>query len=67
MLDLEDDEEWEIEEVKDKATIKGTTYYLVKWEGWPIEYNQWIPKEDMDNAQGAIQRYEKNKRKEARN
>ena len=50
MLDLEDEEEWEIEEVKDRAIIKGTTHYLVKWEGWPSEYNQWIPKEDMGNA-----------------
>jgi hypothetical protein len=62
MLDLEDHKE-EIEEVKDKATIKGTTHYLVKWEGWPTEYNQWIPEEDMGNAQQAIQRYERNKRK----
>jgi hypothetical protein len=30
MLDLEDEEEWEIEEGKDKATIKRTTHYLVK-------------------------------------
>ena len=27
---LEDNNKWEIEEVKDKATIKGTIYYLVK-------------------------------------
>jgi hypothetical protein len=66
MPDLEDNEEWEIEEVKEKATIKGTTHYLVKWEGWPTEYNQWIPEEDIDNAQKAIQRYEKNKRKKAK-
>jgi hypothetical protein len=33
MPNLEDDEEWKIKEVKDKATIKGTTHYLVKWEG----------------------------------
>ena len=63
MPDLEDEEEWEIEEVKDKATIKGTTHYLVKWEGWPTEYNQWIPDDDMDNAQEAIRRFERNKRK----
>ena len=50
MLDLEDEEEWEIKEVKNKAIIKGTTHYLVKWEGWPTEYNQWISKEDMGNA-----------------
>ena len=61
--DLEDEEEWEIEEVKDKATIKGTTHYLVKWEGWPTEYNQWIPDDDMDNAQEAIRRFERKKKK----
>jgi hypothetical protein len=30
MPDLEDEQEWEIEEVKDKTQIKGETYYLVK-------------------------------------
>ena len=63
MPDLEDDDEWEIEEIRDKATIKGTTHYLVKWEGWLTEYNQWIPEDDMGNAQKAIQRYEKDKKK----
>jgi hypothetical protein len=61
--DLEDDEEWEIEEVKDKATIKGSTHYLVKWEGWPTEYNQWIPEKDMGNAQDVVKRYERKKKK----
>ena len=50
MPNLEDDDKWKIEEVKDKAIIKGTTYYLVKRDEWPMEYNQWIPKEDMGNA-----------------
>ena len=61
--DLEDKEEQEIKEVKDKATIKGTLYYLVKWEGWPIEYNQWVPKKYIGNAQEVVKRYEKNKRR----
>ena len=39
MPDLEDEEEQEIEEVKDKATIKRIMYYLVKQEGWLIKYN----------------------------
>ena len=47
---LEEDDEWEVEEVKDKANIENITYYLVKWGGWPTKYNQWIPKEDMSNA-----------------
>ena len=50
ILDLEDEEEWEIKEVKDRATIKGTTHYLVKQEGQPIEYNQQIPKDNISNT-----------------
>ena len=57
--DLEDDIEWEVEEVKDQANIKGQLHYLVKWEGWPTEYNQWVPEEDMGNAKQAIQRFRK--------
>ena len=45
--------------MKDKASIKGQTHYLVKWEGWPTEYNQWVADKDMRNAGRAIQRYEK--------
>jgi transposase InsO family protein len=63
MPDLEDEEEWEIEEIKEKAEIKGETCYLVKWEGWPTEYNQWIPEQDMGNAQDAIRIFERRKRK----
>ena len=61
--DLEDDIEQEVEEVKDQANIKGQLYYLVKQEGWPTEYNQWVPKEDIGNAKQAIQRY---RRKESK-
>ena len=29
--DLEEDQEWDVEEVKDKTTINKKTHYLVKW------------------------------------
>ena len=48
--DLEDDNEWEIEEVKYKRMIRDQVHYLVKWEGWPTKYNQWIPEDDIGNA-----------------
>ena len=35
----EDQEEWEVEEVVDKACIRKEIHYLVKWTGWPSEYN----------------------------
>ena len=39
MPDLEDNSEWEVEEIKDKAIIEDKLHYLVKWERWPTEYN----------------------------
>jgi hypothetical protein len=47
MPELEDDDEWEIEEIKGKAYFDKKLHFLVKWKGWPSEYNQWIPKENM--------------------
>ncbi len=58
--DLEDDlEEWEIEEVYGKQQVRDRTQYLVKWAGWPIEYNQWFLIENMANVKDIIQAYEK--------
>ena len=65
--ELEDNpDEYEVEEVKDKILMKGKIHYLVKWIGWPSEYNQWVDEEDMTHAQGAIQTFEKSKRGQKR-
>jgi Chromo (CHRromatin Organisation MOdifier) domain len=65
--ELEDNpDEYEVEEVKDKILMKGKIHYLVKWIGWPSEYNQWVDEEDMTHAQGAIQAFEKSKRAQKR-
>jgi hypothetical protein len=63
MPDLEDDGEWEVEDVLGRTTFQGETYYEVKWAGWPSEYNQWVPRVDMDNAQQAIHAYEKRQKR----
>ena len=62
MPDLEDEEEWEVEAVKDEIRKRDQTSYLVKWKGWPIEYNLWVPEADMGNAQEAIRAYRRAKK-----
>jgi hypothetical protein len=57
MPDLEDDQEWELEEVRDCRRFHSETQYFVKWKGWPSEYNQWLMEEDMGNAQELIRQY----------
>ena len=62
MPDLEDEEEWEVEAVKDEIRKRDQTSYLVKWKGWPTEYNLWVPEADMGNAQEAIRAYRRAKK-----
>jgi hypothetical protein len=68
MPELEDpQDEWEVEEVLDKQKIKDTIHYLVKWTGWPSEYNSYEPANHLENAPQAITTYEnKLKRKRSK-
>ena len=60
---LEDDlEEYEVEEIRGKQAIRGKIHYLIKWTGWPSEYNQWVPEEDV-NAPQLVQNFEKSKKR----
>ena len=69
MPDLKDpQDEWEVEEVRDKQQIKGTIHYLVKWAGWPSEYNSYEPASHLTDTPKAVASYErklKQKRKKA--
>jgi transposase InsO family protein len=70
MPDLEDpQDEWDVEEVRDKQRIKGVIHYLVKWAGWPSEYNSYEPASHLIGAPKAVADFErklKRKRKEAK-
>src|SRR5438045_273953 len=59
MPNLEDpQDEWEVEEVQDKQWIKGIIHYLIKWAGWPSEYNSYKPASHLTNAPKAIANFE---------
>jgi transposase InsO family protein len=63
MPDLEDDpEEYEVEEIRGKQIIKGKVHYLIKWTGWPSEYNQWV-QEDNINAPKLVQSFDKTRKR----
>jgi Chromo (CHRromatin Organisation MOdifier) domain len=70
MPDLEEpQDEWDVEEVRDKRQIKSVIHYLVKWAGWPSEYNSYEPANHLIGAPKAVADYEhklKRKRKEAK-
>ena len=60
MPDLEDPpDEWEVEEVRDRRKVKDEVQYLVKWAGWPSEYNSYEPAAHLANAPDAIRAFER--------
>jgi len=66
MPELEDDEEWEVEEVREEKRIDGETLFFIKWKGWPSEFNQWVPEEDMMNARRMIDRFRREQEQKSR-
>jgi transposase InsO family protein len=63
MPDLDEDEEWEVEEVCDERIFDGEKHFYVKWKDWPSEYNSWEPSTHMNNARRAIISFQKRKDK----
>ena len=46
----EEADEWRVEEIVKKRVRKRKTYYLVKWAGWPDEYNTWEPADHVKDT-----------------
>ncbi|SJL02913.1 uncharacterized protein ARMOST_06254 [Armillaria ostoyae] len=73
---IEDEEQWEIEEVLDSKTRKvratrgqpSTTVndYYIKWKGWTREHNSWVTESEMGNAKEAIADYKKKTKRNER-
>jgi hypothetical protein len=60
MPELEDlQDEWKVEEIRDSKRIDGKRYYLIKWMGWPSEYDSWEPEEHLENASEAVARFKR--------
>jgi len=54
---VDDEQQWLVEAVLGRKTQDGVVKYLVKWEGWDEEFNQWVEEQDMA-ADEKVQAYE---------
>jgi hypothetical protein len=57
--ELVNDQNWEYkvcEVLKEQKTPMGTEY-LIRWEGYGPEDDTWEPRKNLQNAQGAIQKF----------
>ena len=58
IIDIDTNEEFEVEDILDKRTIRRKTEYLIKWKGYPLHDATWEPIDHLGNAKDAIQHFE---------
>ncbi len=63
---VEDEKQWEIEEIVDKRVKKNRTSYLIKWLEYSHSNNEWVKEEDMSNVKEAIEKFLKSSTKNDR-
>jgi transposase InsO family protein len=56
---VDGEEEWDVEDIVEHKDVGGERRFLVKWAGWPAEYNTWEPREHLQNAEKVLRVYEK--------
>jgi hypothetical protein len=52
-------EEYEVEQILDKRTLKGKTQYLIKWVGYPLHDATWEPVNHLKNTQQKVKDFER--------
>ena len=50
--------EYEVEEILEKQHRKGELWYKVKWIDYSSKYDQWILKQDLDDASELCEVYD---------
>ena len=58
IIDIDTNDEFEVEDILDKRTIRRKTEYLIKWKGYPLHDATWEPIDHLGNAKDAIQHFE---------
>lgn len=53
------DNEFEVQNILDKKILRGKSFYLVKWEGYPESDNTWEPLENLVNSSVLIEEFER--------
>ena len=60
-VEVAGEKEYEVEEILDRQEKRGKTKYLVKWKGYTAEGNTWEGLENLKNAGGKIEEFERGK------
>jgi len=63
---IEGEEEFEIEKILNKRTVKEKEKFLVKWKGYTVEEDTWENRENLENVKELVEEFEREYREEAK-
>jgi hypothetical protein len=55
---IDNEPEYEVEQILDKKMSWCKPYYLVKWKGYPLHDSTWEPRENLVNCKKLLEEYE---------
>jgi hypothetical protein len=58
---INQEEEWEVEEILAHKRHRGRLQYKIKWKGYPTSENSWEPAAHLSNAKDILNKYKKRK------
>jgi len=56
---IEEEEEFEVEKILNKRTVRGKEKFLVRWKGYTAEEDTWENRENLKNAKELVEEFEK--------
>ena len=56
---IEGEEEFKVEKIINKRTIRGKEKFLVRWKGYMAEEDTWESRENLENAKKLVEEFEK--------
>ena len=53
-IEINDDQEWEVEQILDSRVKRGKLEYLVHWKGYMKEDDSWEPSDNLKNLKKVL-------------
>jgi len=56
---IEGEEEFKVEKIINKRTIRGKEKFLVRWKGYMVEEDTWENRENLENTKELVEEFER--------
>ena len=63
---IEGEEEFEVEKILNKRTIRGKEKFLVRWKGYMAEKDTWENRENLENAKELVEEFKREYKEEVK-